>query len=97
TIWGPQGQELFYRSLNGQEVMVVSIKTEPTFTRGNPEVLFTGSYFIGFGRNYDISPDGQRFLMMKAGEQTEESSAPTQLIVVLNWFDELKRLVPTDK
>ncbi|MDA2928037.1 hypothetical protein MYX78_12555, partial [Acidobacteria bacterium AH-259-G07] len=97
TIWGPQGQKLFYRSLNGQEVMVVSIKTEPTFTRGNPEVLFTGSYFSGFGRDYDISPDGQRFLMMKAGEQTEESSAPTQLIVVLNWFDELKRLVPTDK
>jgi len=40
----------------------------------------------------DISPDGPRFLMIKENEQTEEASAPTQLIIVLNWFEELKRL-----
>jgi len=37
-------------------------------------------------------PDGRRFLMIKENEQTEEASAPTQLIIVLNWFEELKRL-----
>ncbi len=42
-----------------------------------------------------ISPDGQRFLMIKEGEQTADTSEPTQLIVVENWFEELKRLVPT--
>ncbi|MDA2939179.1 hypothetical protein MYX75_13080, partial [Acidobacteria bacterium AH-259-A15] len=92
-VWSAQGRELFYRS--GQAMMVVTIKTEPTFTRGSPEVLFTGRYFDILGRQYDISPDGQRFLMIKEGGQTEETSAPTQLIVVQNWFEELKRLVPT--
>ena len=41
---------------------------------------------------YEIFPDGRRFLMIKENEQTEEASAPTQLIIVLNWFEELKRL-----
>jgi len=41
---------------------------------------------------YDISPDGQRFLMMKEGTAKEQS----QINVILNWFEELKRLVPTN-
>ena len=74
--------------------MVVGFKTEPTFTQGSPEVLFTGRYTIlrGFV-NYDISPDGQRFLMIKAAEEEDEQQG--QINVVLNWFEELKRLVPT--
>ena len=48
-------------------------------------------------RSYDIHPDGQRFLMIKEAPQTEEASAPTELILVLNWSEELKRLVPTDR
>ncbi|MDA2926313.1 hypothetical protein MYX78_03605 [Acidobacteria bacterium AH-259-G07] len=47
----------------------------------------------GPGGNYDISPDGQRFLMLKYW--AEETSAQPELILVLNWFQELKRLVPT--
>ena len=43
--------------------------------------------------NYDVAPDGQRFLMLKPVEQ--EQAAPTQINVVLNWFEELKRRVPT--
>jgi hypothetical protein len=42
-----------------------------------------------------VSPDGQRFLMLKPGEQ--EQAAPTQINVVLNWFEELKQKVPTGK
>ncbi len=46
-------------------------------------------------RNYDVSKDGKRFLMIK---QVDEQPAPvTHLNVVLNWFEELKRLVPTGK
>jgi hypothetical protein len=44
--------------------------------------------------NYDVSPDGQRFLMLKPSEQ---EVAPTQINVVLNWFEELKQKVPTGK
>ncbi len=87
-VWAPRGQELFYR--NGEAMMVVGIKTEPTFTAGSPVVLFTGRYTSAFVVNYDISPDGQRFLMIKAVE-----GSTGQINVVLNWFEELKRLVPT--
>jgi len=89
-VWHPKGQELFYR--NGRALEVVSIKTEPTFTQGSPRVLFTGNYQSNSAnRQYDVAPDGQRFLMIKQ-EQTEV----TQINVVLNWFEELKRLVPTN-
>ncbi|MDA2935056.1 serine/threonine-protein kinase [Acidobacteria bacterium AH-259-D05] len=93
-VWGPDGQELFYRA--GDRMMVVPIQTEPAFMAGNPAVLFDGRYVNDPGQDYDIFPDGQRFLMIKAGGQTEETSARTELIIVLNWFEELKRLVPTD-
>ncbi len=89
-VWAPQGQELFYR--NGSALEEVSIKTEPTFTQGSPEVLFTGNYQGTSGnRQYDVAPDGQRFLMIK-----QEQTGITQINVVLNWFEELKRLVPTN-
>jgi hypothetical protein len=44
-------------------------------------------------RTYDVSPDGQRFLMIKdiAGDQT----APNRMVIVVNWIEELKALVPT--
>ncbi len=90
-VWAPRGQELFYR--NGSALEVVSIKTDSTFTAGSPAVLFTGIYTIGLGFvNYDISPDGQRFLML----QPTEPEAEPQINVILNWTEELKRLVPTD-
>ena len=41
--------------------------------------------------NYDVTSDGQRFLMLKSGEKQD---APTQINVVLNWFEELQQKVP---
>ena len=90
-VWAPRGQELFYR--NGGAMMVVGINTEPTFTAGSPVVLFRGKYTFGRVGNYDISPDGQRFLMIK--EADEEAGQAGRINVVLNWFEEVKRLVPT--
>ena len=60
-------------------------------------MLFEGQYEPRSGNdpNYDVSPDGQRFLMLKPNEAGE--AAPTQINVVLNWFEELKRLVPAGK
>ena len=88
-VWHPKEEGLFYR--NRQSLMLVGIKTEPTFTAGSPAILFTGNYLADLqNRQYDISPDGQRFLMIK-----QEQTAEAQINVVLNWFEELKRLVPT--
>ena len=88
-VWARSGRELFYRS--DEEMMAVAIETEPTFSPGNPTVLFEDPYLRGFRREYDISLDGQRFLMIKEGSSND---APRELHVVLNWFEELKRLVP---
>jgi len=52
--------------------------TEPAFTRGGPEVLFTGRYISAAGRKYDISPDGQQFLMVMEARQRDDTSALTQ-------------------
>jgi serine/threonine-protein kinase len=94
-VWNPKGRELFYRS--GDKMMVVEISTQPSFTAGKPHVLFERHYqpTTTTPPNYDVSPDGQRFLMLKPVEQAQ--AAPTQINVVLNWFEELKQKVPTGK
>jgi serine/threonine protein kinase len=101
-LWSPDGRELFYRS--GDATMAVEVETEPTFKRGNPKTLFQGTYFF---RNitqtitvtpWDISPDGKKFLMIKPAASS--AAAPTatgpqpKIIVVTNWFEELKERVP---
>jgi eukaryotic-like serine/threonine-protein kinase len=92
-VWNRNGRELFYRS--GDKMMAVDIAAQPSFIAGKTRVLFEGRYepTPGTTPNYDVSPDGQRFLMLKSGEAGE--AAPTQVNVVLNWFEELKRRVPT--
>jgi eukaryotic-like serine/threonine-protein kinase len=94
--WSRNGRELFYRS--GNKMMAVEVTTQPTFSAGKPNALFEGQYLAverGLtGTAYDVSPDGQRFLMVK---QTEPSTSVTQINVVLNWFEELKQKVPAGK
>jgi len=98
-MWARNGKELFYR--NGEEMMVVSVQTEgPTFEAGTSRVLFEGSYRYGYTdmtSNYDVSADGQRFVMVTEAPSTGGlEDLPDQINVVLNWTEELKRLVPTD-
>jgi Tol biopolymer transport system component len=89
--WAPDGHELFYRS--GDRMMAVDIATQPTLRAGKPHVLFERAFAKGGPwRNYDVSRDGHRFLMLKP---TNEDVLLTQLNVVLNWQDELKQRVPT--
>ncbi len=83
-LWSPDGSELFYST--GNKIMVVSLRTTPTLKAGKPRVLFeTSSSLYGF----DISPDGQRFLIIKG---TEKGQA--QIHVIRDWFEELKRRAP---
>lgn len=90
-LWARSGTELFY--LDGASAMTrVPIQTAPTFSAGTPTKLFDTRYFSGgSGRSYDVSPDGQRFLMVKAAG-TEQ--APS-MVVVLNWLEELKAKLPS--
>ena len=95
ALWSPVGGELFYRTPDGR-VMSVPVTTEDSFAAGNPSVAVAASYFDGpepfWGRMYDVSPDGQRFLMIKEGDGQLLSSA--EFVVVLNWLEELKERVP---
>lgn len=88
-VWSRNGRELFYRNVT--RMMVAEIATQPTFSGSKPSVLFEGRYEnLSWEPNYDISPDGQRFLMLKS----LDNASPNQINVVLNWLEELKRRVP---
>jgi serine/threonine-protein kinase len=93
-VWSRNGRELFFRS--GDKMMVVAIETRSGFSAGKPKTLFQGLYQPTpiLEANYDVAPDGSRFLMIKPGG---EEQGPTQVNVALNWFEELKRLVPLSK
>jgi Tol biopolymer transport system component len=96
-VWNRNGRELFYRS--GTRLIAVDVTTtQGTFSAGKPTMLFEGQYQPSPNpqtNNYDVSPDGQRFLMLKPSAAQEV--APMQINVVLNWFDDLKRRVPARK
>ena len=85
--------ELFYRV--GNQLCVVDVETEPGFEAWTPRLLFEASYdsqLVSGDSNYDVSADGQHFLMVQGGAA---AGAPGY-VVVQNWFEELKRLVPVD-
>ena len=92
-VWNRNGRELFYRS--GNRMMAVDIATRPAFTAGRPQMLFDRSYVSNQLPQtlpvYDVSPDGQRFLMVKEGERP--AAPPVE--VVVNWTEHLKRQMTT--
>ncbi len=80
--WSGNGRELFY-TLGGQ-MMAVSVPPGPVFTPGPPRALFSVVGYVS-ARNraqYDVSPDGQRFLMIRG-------SSASRVVYVENWFAEL--------
>jgi len=95
-LWAQSGKELFYVAADRALLGVPVEANGATWNAGTPMKLLDGRYYIGgtSGRMYDVSPDGQRFLMLK-GPVTDASAATSALIVVQHWDEELKRLVPT--
>jgi len=87
-LWAPTGRELFYR--NGDKMMAVSLETRPAFAVSKSRLLFEAPYahISSDIPNYDVAPDGQRFLMVRENQQ---KTTVTQLNVVINWFEELKQ------
>ena len=86
-VWNPNGKEIFYR--REEKMMAVDVTVTPTVLLSRPRPLFEHSYLYGVGvtiANYDVSPDGQRFVMVKP------DSTAGRLNVVLNWFTDPRRL-----
>jgi serine/threonine-protein kinase len=103
-VWRADARELFYarptregqaRGAGGFDValMAVPVTLGATPTFGQPRSLFTGRFAMNNpARGYDVSPDGERFLMLQARPRAPD--VITGLIVVQNWTEELKRLAP---
>ena len=97
-VWRRDGRELFYR--NGDSMMVVPVAAGPSFSGGRPQPLWKGSYSHGMSSscgapgltssNYDVTPDGLRFLMVR--DEDVEKEAAREFIVVQGWGGELSRL-----
>jgi serine/threonine protein kinase len=94
-VWRRSGGELYYRA--DDKMMAVSLTTHPKFEASAPKLLWEGAYSHGTGAscgmpgvsssNYDVSADGQRFLMVK---DDDASAYATKVVVVLNWAERVK-------
>jgi eukaryotic-like serine/threonine-protein kinase len=94
-LWARSGKELFYVGADGALVSVPVAASGASWHGGTPTKLLERRYYDAgnSGRTYDVSPDGQRFLMIKPSA-SDAITAPPMLIVVQHWDEELKRVVP---
>ena len=102
-VWSRDGRELFYIAAgpDGRAMMAVGYTGDPTFTPARPERLFTLPNDIDFGgvfRQWDVAPDGERFVMLRETEEdpagNDPREGPAELVYVGNWFTELVERVP---
>jgi len=95
-VWGRNGRELFYLDASQKLTGVAVQTTGPTFIADIPVKILDTKYANPFpARWYDVSPNGERFLMIKDTPAAEDAT-PISMIVVEHWLEELKRLVPVD-
>ena len=99
--WSADGRELFYAALDGS-LTSVPVSAGGTFTWGTPTKLFPNNFYVGRGvlsrgGTYDVSPDGQRFLMLKTVGDPDGLGESATVVVVKNWGEELKRLLPRSR
>ena len=90
-MWAHSGRELFYRSEDGEFMSVPIMESPTTFVHGGPQPLFPTRDYVGmiYRQMYDVSPDDQRFVMLRRIIDNDDQ----QLIVVENFFEELKAKV----
>lgn len=94
-MWTPDGKILYYRDIPGQKLMAVTFDIDEDKPPGKPELLFQGKYMgssCPWGRNYDIAPNGERFVLI---ENEEMSSTATQINIIINWSKEVEELLQT--
>ena len=97
--WSRDGRQLFFRR-SGEErdrgILVIDVTTDDGFQRTQPRTIFENRKYRGTGpiRSYDVAPDGERFIMATAGSNEQQ---PVESIrIVLDWAEELNRLVPIE-
>jgi serine/threonine-protein kinase len=90
-VWGRDGRELFYRKGVDGALVAVEVETEGAFRIGRETILFPAGQYLASGQhqNYDVSPDGQRFVMLRKMEAAGLAREP-RLIMIQNFFTELQ-------
>ncbi len=83
-MWNPRGGELFFQTRTG----LMSVAIEDGTPKSAPRQLFASEKSEDHRREFDVAPDGERFLFM------EPAGPRTEIKVILNWFEELKAKVP---
>jgi serine/threonine-protein kinase len=102
-MWARDGRELFYLDTNGV-LTSVAVQTNPAFSAGRAKQVLETKYFAGgmnaniSGRAYDVSADGQRFIMIKEiASPPQPATPPVNLVVVLNLQEELNARLASPK
>jgi len=83
--WRRDGRELFYTE--GDKLMAVAVTTQTSFSPGTPAPVFENSSLPSFNPQYDVAPDGKRFIV----RERLVSEEPLAIHVVHNWFEEFRR------
>jgi dipeptidyl aminopeptidase/acylaminoacyl peptidase len=100
-LWSPDGRQLYFHEPSSNRLLVVDIRTAPSFTVGKPvQLSVQGTIHPIAQRNYDVTPDGKRLLVVlpaATGPTDAPRSSSQQINVVLNWVEELKARVPVTK
>jgi hypothetical protein len=96
-LWARDGKQLFYYQDDGGQIWAVDVRADGGFSASKPRLLFKAPGWVGGMpiRSWDVSLDGQRFLMVK-----NEGGTPTpvtELVLVMNWSQDLQRLAPSAK
>jgi hypothetical protein len=102
AAWARTGRELFYLDERGMLTSVEFRFEGGAFSASAPRKILNTAYYLGASLlnldlgAYDVSPDGQRFLMIKEAPSAPQASAESQptMVVVVNWFEELKAMLP---
>jgi serine/threonine-protein kinase len=93
-VWSRNGHELFYRT-EDQRIMVANYAVAgESFVADKPRVWFAKRLAnIGLGGNFDLAPDGKRFVALMPGESPQPRETQNHVTLVVNFFDEVRRRV----
>ena len=95
-IWSPNGSQLFYRT-EDQRIMVVNYTVKGDSFLADKPRLWTEKQLADTGifQNLDITPDGKRFVVLMPAEGAVVQKAQNHVTFLLNFFNELRRRLPT--
>ena len=95
--WTKNGRELIYGEGTNRWIAVPVTAAGDSFRPGKPQLLFEGNFVTHGLPNYDVSRDGRQFILFQRSEEEEQERVRAHLTFIFNFFDDLRRRVPTGK